>query len=152
MYKILMHYLGKNSITFFFSYFLCQAGIIYLGCPQEVRASQHNGVPIKSPLKPIDTIVLWYVRGPQLAPMMQRDASLSDSCLPVHCNFSILGVKHLIKDTIPYRMSQGSMKIHSKFPFNPFFTLLHSYITIQILPKHHTCIKLCQLGKFLWKL
>ena len=51
------------------------------------------GDQLSARLIPINTIVLWWMgrfgRALNRAPMMPRDASLSDSCTPDRCSFSV---------------------------------------------------------------
>ena len=63
-------------------------GKIYLDCPRGWRLSTQ----LRSPLKPLDTIVLWCWKGfwesLNRAIKMLRHASFSDSCTPDRCSFS----------------------------------------------------------------
>ena len=61
--------------------------IIHLYCPDcgkiavETSVSRHNGGPVDDPLKPLNTLVLWCIRGFKGGP-------LSDNCTPDRCSYS----------------------------------------------------------------
>ena len=78
--------------------------------------SLYDGGPIKSPIKPLSTIVLWWSEGFQVAlnrvPMMPRDASLSDSYTPDRCCFSSL-IENICMDSKQFSFAESKEKKHN---------------------------------------